>query len=186
MTHAIGDRAITSTLDAYEAAGVTEADRARIEHCELPGEKHLDRMAATGVICSMQPNFIQWSGPGRLYERRLGAARDASIDPHRRVIDAGVRLAFGSDHMPLGPVAGIHRAVNAPHDAQRIGVAEALRAYTAGGAYAGFAEADRGTIEAGGVADLIVLSGNPFRCERSIDSLTVQRTYVGGRLVYKK
>jgi predicted amidohydrolase YtcJ len=184
--HAIGDAAIGTVLDAFVEAGVTPDDRSRIEHCELPNDADLDRMRRLGVVASMQPNFLQWSGPRGLYERRLGRDRDALIDPHRRVVDAGVRLAFGSDHMPLGPLLGIHHAVNAPHAGQLLSVVEALRAYTHGGAYAGFDEADSGRLQSGYRADLIVLDANPVDHGKEIDRILVDRTYVGGRLVYER
>jgi predicted amidohydrolase YtcJ len=119
-----------------------------------------------------------------MYQRRLGSERDARIDPHRRVLEAGIALAFGSDHMPLGPLCGIHRAVHAPHEAQRIDVAEALRAYTSGSAYAGLAESDTGMLRPGGRADVVVLSGDPLGGDQALDALSVEQTYVAGRKVY--
>jgi predicted amidohydrolase YtcJ len=183
MIHAIGDRAIDVALDAFEAAGVTPADRARIEHLELPAQAHLARMRERGVIASMQPNFTQWSGPGRMYATRLGEDRDSLIDPHRRVLDADVALAFGSDWMPPGPLYGMDAAVNAPHPAQRVSAAEALRAYTAGGAYAGFAESIMGALCAGNLADLVVLDGNPLTEAGRLNRLKVEQVYIGGRKV---
>jgi predicted amidohydrolase YtcJ len=184
IVHAIGDRAITEVLAAFEAAGISPEDRARIEHCELPSEAHLRQMRRMGIVASMQPNFTHWSGPGGMYQRRLGSERDARIDPHRRVLEAGIALAFGSDHMPLGPLCGIHRAVHAPHEAQRIDVAEALRAYTSGSAYAGLAESDTGMLRPGGRADVVVLSGDPLGGDQALDALSVEQTYVAGRKVY--
>lgn len=180
--HAIGDRAIGAVLDAFEAGGVAPGERARIEHLELPTAAHLERMARLGVIASMQPNFLRWSGPGKLYERRLGPEREAAIDPHRRVLDAGVRLAFGSDGMPLGPLYGLHLAVHAPHPSQRLSLEEALRAYTLGGAYAGFAEEELGSLTPGKQADLIVLD-NPFTAQERLQDLEVEQVYLAGERV---
>jgi len=185
MIHAIGDRAIGAALDALESAGVGPKDRARIEHFELPTEEQLERAEKLGVIASMQPNFVQWSGPGGLYETRLGPERDARIDPHRAVIEKGIALAFGSDGMPFGPLYGLHLAVNAPHAQQRLSVEEAVHAYTLGGAYAGFSEGEVGSIEPGKWADLVVLSEDPTAACEHIAQIRVEETYLAGERVYR-
>lgn len=185
MLHAIGDRAIEAALSALESAGVTPDDRARIEHLEMPTDEQLRRMAERGIVASMQPNFLQWSGSDGMYDRRLGAERDERIDPHQRALDAGVPLAFGSDTMPLGPIYGLSLAVDAPHEAQRLSPEDALRAYTSGAAYAGFAESHCGSLRAGAWADLVVLSDDPTTIEPArFDELRVEATYLGGRLVH--
>ena len=183
MTHAIGDRAIEAVLDAYEAIGISTEDRARIEHLEMPNDAQLARMHARGVIASMQPNFLQWSGPQKLYVQRLGPDRDARIDPHHRVLAHGVPLAFSSDSMPLNPLYGLHLAVNAPHEGQRLSVLEALRAYTLGGAYAGKSEQRLGSLKVGKQADLVVLDENPLEAGGRLDQLRVMQVYVAGRPV---
>lgn len=185
MIHAIGDRAIEAALTALERAGVEPGDRARIEHFELPTQAHLERAQALGAVASMQPNFVQWSGPGGLYEARLGRERDARIDPHRTVLEWGIPLAFGSDGMPFGPLYGLHCAVNAPHAPQRLTVEEALHAYTLGAAYAGFDEGSLGSLEPGKLADLIVLSEDPGEARGRLRELRVEETYLGGELVYR-
>lgn len=184
--HAIGDRAIDAALQAIEAAGAKAGDRPRIEHLELPTQEQFDRMKARGVIASMQPNFVQWSGPDGLYEVRLGAERDAHIDPHRDVLENGVKLCFGSDGMPMDPLFGIHSAVNAPHAGQRVSVEEALLAYTLGGAYAGFMENEVGTLEVGKRADLVVLSLDPRDRFERIDAIEILKTYLAGEQVFPK
>jgi predicted amidohydrolase YtcJ len=141
-------------------------------------------MGELGVIASMQPNFLQWSGPGGLYEARLGPGRDARIDPHRKVLDAGVALAFGSDGMPFGPLYGIHLAVNAPHPDQKVSVAEAIHAYTLGAAYAAFEEDSLGSLEPGKLADFIVLSRDPAQAPTKINEIAIERTYLAGERVF--
>ena len=185
MLHAIGDRAIEAALTALETADVGPDDRARIEHLELPTDDQLHRMAERGVVASMQPNFLQWSGPDGMYVQRLGAERDARIDPHRRALEAGVPLAFGSDTMPLGPLYGLSLAVNAPHEAQRLSPEDALRAYTSGAAYVGFAESHCGSLRAGAWADLVVLSDDPTAIDAArLADVQVEATYVGGWRVH--
>jgi predicted amidohydrolase YtcJ len=184
MIHAIGDRAIDAALEALSHAGATPERRHRIEHAELLHSEQIARMRELGIIASMQPNFLQWSGPGGLYEARLGPERDAQIDPHRKVLDAGVALAFGSDGMPFGPLYGIHWAVNAPHPDQRVSVAEAIHAYTLGAAYAAFEERSMGSLEPGKCADFIVLSRDPFQAPTQINEIAIERTYLAGERVF--
>ncbi|MCS7275245.1 MAG: amidohydrolase, partial [Candidatus Bipolaricaulota bacterium] len=185
MIHAIGDRAIDAALEALAYAGATPDRRHRIEHVELVTPQQLERMRELGIIASMQPNFVQWSGSGELYETRLGPERDAQIDPHRKVLESGVKLAFGSDGMPFGPLYGIHCVVHAPHPVQRVSVEEALRAYTLDAAYAGFEERSWGSLEVGKRADFVVLSEDPTDT-KAISEIRVERTYLEGRCVYRE
>jgi hypothetical protein len=86
--------------------------------------------------------------------------------------------------MPMDPLLGVHLAVNAPVDEQRLSVTEALRAYTHGAAYAGFDEDRMGTVEVGRLADLVVLDGSPWEHEDAIDEIAVAMTLVDGDVVY--
>ncbi len=181
--HAIGDDAIAETLSALEETADPGGARHRIEHAELATDDHLDRMADAGIVASMQPNFHRWAGEGGLYDQRLGVERRRRTNRFQRVLDHDVPLAFGSDCMPLDPLLGIHHAVTAPEPAQRLSVPDALRAYTRGGAYAGFDEDRLGTIEAGKRADLVVLEESPWEADR-IDAIDVTLTLVDGNVVF--
>jgi predicted amidohydrolase YtcJ len=88
--------------------------------------------------------------------------------------------------MPLGPLFGIHQAVNAPHPAQRLTVEEAIQGYTLGGAYASFEEGLKGSLEPGKLADLVVLAGDPFEQPQSLEELQVEMTFIGGELVFAR
>jgi len=183
--HAIGDRAIEATLDAYEA----EADdpgtaRHRVEHAELLDEDLIERFRQAGAVASVQPNFLRWAEEGGLYDERLGEGRRKRTNRYADLLDAGVPLAFGSDCMPLGPLFGIHRAVNAPIEGQRLPVTEALRAYTHGAAYAGFDEGRLGTIETGKQADLVALDRSPWDHSEDIEDIVVSLTVLDGRIVH--
>ncbi|WP_380678070.1 amidohydrolase [Salinigranum sp. GCM10025319] len=191
--HAIGDEAVDAVLDAF--ASVTNTDegdggdtsdsdrkRHRIEHVELADDAAIERMADLGVVASVQPNFLKWAGEGGLYERRLGDRR-TETNRYRDMREAGVAVAFGSDCMPLDPLLGVHHAVNAPHDDQRLSTIEALRAYTYGGAYAGFDEDRLGTVAVDNRADLVALDGSPWAADR-IDDIEPVLTVVDGRVVY--
>ena len=94
-------------------------------------------------------------------------------------------LAFGSDDMPLGPLYGIASAVEAPEPEQRVGVEDAIRASTAGAAWAGFAESELGTLAPGFLADLVVLSRDP-RAAGGLGDVRVDLTVVGGRVVFER
>jgi hypothetical protein len=183
--HAIGDRAIEATLDAYEReTDDPESARHRVEHAELLDEDLIERFRGTGAVASVQPNFLRWADPGGLYDERLGDERRTRTNRYADLLDAGVPLAFGSDCMPLDPLFGIHCAVNAPEERQRLPVTEALRAYTRGGAYAGFEEDRLGTIEVGKKADLVALEESPWDHPEAIGDLDVSLTVLDGRITY--
>jgi predicted amidohydrolase YtcJ len=161
--------------------------RHRIEHYELPNEDVLRQTRAAGLVASCQPNFIgQWSGPDDVYETRLGIDRARRNNPYRLMLRARIPLCFGSDGMPYGPLYGIHWAVNGYHESQRISAEDAVRAYTSGGAYAASEEHLKGTLEAGKLADFVVLDGNPFREPEAINRCRVRETWIGGSRVFAR
>jgi predicted amidohydrolase YtcJ len=182
--HAIGDEAIDAALSAYEDTPAPADARHRVEHAELLDETAIERFADAGVVASVQPNFLQWAGTDGLYDARLGAERRERTNRFRDLVDAGVPLAFGSDCMPLGPLFGVHHAVNASVEAQRLSVTEALRAYTSGAAYAGFDEHRVGTIEPGKRADLVALDRSPWERPDGIEAIDVALTVVDGEVVH--
>ncbi|MFB6168079.1 MAG: amidohydrolase [Haloferacaceae archaeon] len=180
-THAIGDEAIDRVLDAYRDRG--EEARWRVEHAVLASDEAIARMASAGLVACVQPNFLKWADEEGLYEARLGERRTETVRL-RDLFDADVAVAFGSDGMPMDPLVGVHHAVNAPAERQRIAVTEALRAYTRGAAYAGMAEDETGLVEVGRRADLVVLAESPWGRPGSIDDIDVTMTVVGGDVVY--
>lgn len=182
--HAIGDEAIEETLSAIEQADDPGGARHRIEHVELANDDHIHRLANTGVIASMQPNFLQWAGDGGLYETALGE-RATQMNRFKALKDAGVNLAFGSDSMPLDPLFGIHCAVNAPGASQRLTVDEAIEAYTQGSAYAGFDEDRLGHLEVGALADCVILDRSPWANTETIEDIEVTHTIVGGEVAFE-
>ena len=198
--HAIGDAANGWLLDAF--AEVAERNgprdrRLRIEHAQHLTPADIERIAAQGVIASMQPYHA--IDDGRWAERRIGPDRARGTYAFRSLLDAGARLAFGSDWTvaPLAPLEGIYAAVTrrtldggrpdgwVPDE--KITVGEALVAYTEGGAYAAFAEGERGRIEPGLLADLVVLSENPFVVEPELlANVSVDMTLVGGEVRFER
>ena len=182
--HAIGDEAVEAVLSAYEDTGDLATARHRVEHAELTTDEHVERFAESGVVASVQPNFLKWAREGGLYDARLGSARRKRSNRYADLLTAGAPLAFGSDCMPLDPLFGVHQTVNAPEDCQRLSVTEALRAYTLGAAYAGFDEDRLGTIEVGKKADFVALERSPWEHSGDVQNVDVALTVVDGEVVY--
>ncbi len=199
--HAIGDRANAELLDIFEVVAKQNGARDRrfrVEHAQHLRPDDIPRFKQLGVIASMQPFHV--ADDGRWAEGRIGAKRCASSYAYRSLLDAGAVLAFGSDWpvAPLDPLVGIDAAVNrrtldGKHPkgwfpAERITVAEAVRAYTHGSAFAAFQEADRGTISVGKLADFVLLSRDIFaESERDkIADTKVLLTLVGGKVAFER
>ncbi|MFB3131560.1 MAG: amidohydrolase [Rhodothermales bacterium] len=196
--HAIGDRANDWLLDCFAEAVAQNAPRDRrfrIEHAQHLTPEAVARFARQGVVPSMQPYHA--IDDGRWAEKRIGPERIETTYAFRALLEAGAALTFGSDWTvaPISPLEGIYAAVtrrtlDGAHPEgwvpqQKITVEEALRAYTAANAYAGFQEARLGTLEPGKGADFVVLSGNLFEMNpEDITSVRVLRTVVGGQNQY--
>jgi predicted amidohydrolase YtcJ len=134
---------------------------------------------------------------GRWAERVIGPERAKGTYAFRSLLDAHARLAFGSDWFvaPPTPLEGIYAAVTRRtldgahpdgwHPAQRIGVEDALRAYTTGAAYASFEERDKGALTRGMLADFVILDRDITRvAPETIRDARVMATVVGGRIVH--
>lgn len=185
MAHAIGDRAISVLLDAFEVAATrTEELRHRIEHAEVLTEANIRRIRDLNLILSVQPNFAYtWSQPRGMNEKRLGPERLKNCNPYWDVQRALVKMAFGSDTMPLDPLFGVYSAVNHPLFEQRISTYNALQCYITNSAYAGRDEETLGKLIEGTEADFLVLSENPLESE-DIKSITVVMSVINGEIVY--
>jgi len=158
--HAIGDAAIEAMCDAVEASGGTRF-RHRVEHCTICPPDLQERLAGLGMVAVMQPMAARFS---RVASTIFFPVRDrADLAPHRRLMKAGVRVAFSSD-LPVtpdpNPWPGIRVAVDDPVNG--VSMLAALRAYTSAGAYASFEEHVKGTLEPGMLADLQVYRGDPL------------------------
>ncbi len=195
-THAIGDVAIEQMLDIYEALGPHPRGLGhRIEHLGLPSSAQLARAARLGVIAAPQAIFIHELG--RNFREYLPDALVPRCYPLRAMLDAGVTVALSSDAPVVendNPLAGMRAAITrrdreghliAPE--QAITAAEALNAYTRGGAVAVGLEDRIGTIAPGMWADLAVLSGHPLTTPPDeLPTLSVEMTMLGGRIVYQR
>lgn len=199
-THAIGDRANHIVLNAYEAAlaqntAMAKDARFRIEHAQVVDPQDIPRFAKLGVIPSMQPTHctsdMYWA------EERLGPKRIKGAYAWRSFLNAGSILPGGSD-FPVespNPLWGFYAAITRQdhngwppggwYPDQRMTREEALKAFTLWAAYAAFEEKRRGSLEAGKLADLVVLSNDIMTCEplRILETKVVY-TIVGGEIVY--
>jgi predicted amidohydrolase YtcJ len=189
--HAVGDRAVEQALNAYEAAlEVHHRDdhRHRIEHCEVIREDQIDRAQRLGVALSIQPPFNHF-WPHTEYYCTLGEERAKKVDPVRSLMRHGLLVAGGSDSTvtPLGPLIGVHAAVNHSNPAERVSIQQALELYTINAARIGFEEQDKGSLEAGKVGDFVVLDQDPFEVEPGqILDIPVEMTVLGGEIVYRR
>jgi hypothetical protein len=198
--HAIGDRAVDGVLAIFEEVARVNPPwdrRFRIEHAQHVRPGDVRRMAALGVIASAQPYHCV--DDGCWAEGRIGRERASTTYAFRSFLEAGVPLCFGSDWTvaPLDPILGVHAAVTrATLDGkrpggwfpeQRLTVAEAVLAYTLGGAYASFEEHLKGSLAPGKFADLAVLTGDIFSvAPERIPDVRVAMTVVGGEVLYER
>jgi predicted amidohydrolase YtcJ len=195
-THAIGDRAVRNVIDAYASAGVRPEQRFRIEHLQVVSPEDFSRLSGLGIISSMQPTHATSDMPWA--EDRLGADRVRGAYAWRTVLDAGSRLALGSDFPveQVDPFLGIYAAVTrqdaegAPAGGwfadQRLTLEEAIRGFTLDAAFAAFEEDRRGTIEVGKWADLTIVEPEPRATAPGLLPATkVRYTIVNGRLVHR-
>lgn len=198
--HAIGDAAVRSVLDAMAWARANDAmaRRAlfRIEHAQLVHPDDFKRFDQLNVVASLQP--IHATADWRIADRHWGQRSRWSY-PWRSLLDAGASLAFGTDAPveAIEPIRTLHAAVTRTEPSgepeggwypeQRVRLHEAVRAYTVGSARAERADATRGSLAAGKLADLVVLSLDPFAVEPArLLEARVDLTVVGGRIVHER
>ena len=200
--HAIGDRAIRTTLDAFENAALvngTSGRRHRVEHIEVPQLAEIARFKPLGVIASTQALFANPDENALgAYAGALGPERAARAMAFRALDDSGAVQAFGSDWpvFSMEVLKGIYCAVTretpegtpkgGSQPQSRISAEAALRHFTADGAYAGFNENDFGRIAPGLLADFVVLSRDITKgAPRDILNTRVLLTVMGGRETYR-
>ncbi|MBA7650518.1 N-substituted formamide deformylase [subsurface metagenome] len=198
--HAIGDKANHVLLDIMERTitqGGERDRRWRIEHAQhlLPGD--MERMARLRIIASVQPYHA--IDDGRWAEKKIGRERCKTTYAFQSLLEKGAVLACGSDWTvaPLDPLTGIYAAVtrrtlDGRHPEgwfpeQKISLEEAVKGYTLNGAYAEFSESIKGSVEAGKLADLVVLTQNIFDIPpEEIRNTRVHMTIVSGKIVFRK
>jgi len=198
-THAIGDGANRLVLDIYEEilGGLDPGDRRwRVEHAQILDPTDIPRFAELGVIAAMQPvhctSDMDWAG------ERLGPDRLAAAYAWRSLLDAGAHVCSGTDFPVerVSALAGLFSSRTRTHPdgtplggwqpQERLDGRTALELYTAGSAYAAFAEDELGRIAPGYRADLTVLDGDPVACAPAeLLDMQVLMTVVNGIIVFE-
>ena len=193
--HANGDVGIGMVCDLYERLQreMPRRDaRYRIEHCTVMNGSLVARMKALGAIPTPFASYVYFHGE-KMPE--YGEERLNHMFALRSFIDAGIRPTMGSDYPPgpFEPMMALQSMVTRTAldghvwgPKQKITVEEALRVCTINGAYASFEEHDKGSLEPGKLADLVVLGRNPLTEDpSSLVTIPIERTMVGGRWAYE-
>ena len=199
--HAIGDRANSIALNAFQAAEQASLQatdspatlRLRIEHAQVLLPADFDRFAREGVIASMQPSHLltdmTWATD------RLGPERIANAYAWRTFLNHHITLAFGTDYPveSINPFRGLYAATTRQNESatqtfqpqEKLSITEALYAYTQAPAFAEFREKQKGVLANGYLADLIVLDTDPTRAKpQQLLHTRVLTTFVNGQLVF--
>jgi predicted amidohydrolase YtcJ len=195
--HGNGDESIEDILDAFEAAQQAypvDDPRLILIHAQMAREDQIARMKELGVTPSFF-NAHTWYWGDRHRDIFMGPERAAVISPSRWAQEYGVRFTSHLD-TPVTPMEPLQAVWSMVHrqtyggdvlgPQQRIGVMDALRAVTIDAAWQVFQDDNRGSLEPGKYADLVVLSGSPLDNPMAMRDLEVERTVIGGVTVYQK
>ena len=198
--HAIGDKANSWLLNAFEKAAAVNGwrdSRHRSEHAQILIEEDVPRFAQLGVIASMQPTHCITDK--RFCEQRIGKERSQYAYAWRSLLDAGAKIAFGTDYPvePLNPMEGLYAAVTRKDrmgeegdgwfPEQKLTMEEAIELYTLGAAYAQFMENRKGMIKKGYLGDVVMVNQDLVTIpEEDIMKTKVDYTIVGGKVVFKR
>jgi hypothetical protein len=203
--HCQGDGAVHALIDAYEAVNRDLPVRDRrpcISHSSFMSAEAIEKMRQVGIVADLQPAWLYLDGVTLLSQ--FGDKRLTYFHPYRTLFDRGVVAGGGSDHMqklgslrsinPYNPFLGMWivlarqpRWTDKPlHPEQRLTREEAVRLYTINNAYLTFEERQKGSLEAGKLADFIVLDRDILTCPvDEVKDAQVRETWLGGRQVYK-
>ena len=194
IIHAMGDKAVGAALNAIDQASMKASSRknarSRIEQAAVLNKELISRLKKQQVIVSVQPCVVASEFSVYSAVEKLGAERARWLFPIKTLLEEGVRVVGGSDcpMEPLNPLLGMQAAVTREvFPEERVTVEEALRMYTVDAAYLSNEENVKGSVETGKLADLAVLSRDPFSVPPSeIASISVEMTIVSGKVVYSK
>ena len=203
--HCQGDGAVHALIDAYEAVNRELPVRDRrpcLSHSSFMSAEAIEKMRAIGIVADLQPAWLYLDGVTLL--RQFGDKRLTYFHPYRTLFDRGVAAGGGSDHMqklgslrsinPYNPFLGMWivlarqpRWTDKPlHPEQRLTREEAIRLYTINNAYLTFEEREKGSLEAGKLADFIILDRDILACPLDeVKDARVRETWLGGKQVYK-
>jgi predicted amidohydrolase YtcJ len=202
--HSCGDASARLGLDFYENAirlHGKNACRHAIEHCEIVADEDIPRFGALGIIPSVQPEHLALTQTfaANPYPVTLGKERADRTWPLKRLLDTAGILAIGSDCPVVdpNPFSEIYRAVTRLHDdgepaggwnpTEKLSLAEVLKCYTFGSAYAVRREDELGSLASGKFADIVVLSRNPFELSAAeLKDGRVDVTVMDGKVVFRR
>jgi len=203
--HSVGDGAVHALIDAYEE--IDDEFRLRdmrpcITHSNFMSPEAIERMAKIGIVADLQPAWLERDGATLL--KQFGSARLSYFQPYKSLQQAGVVVGGGSDHMqkvggmrsinPYNPFFGMWITLQRQprwtdaiiHPEQRLTREEAIRLYTINNAFLTFTEREKGSLEPGKLADMIVLDRDILTCPLDqVKDIEVDRTYLGGKIVYQ-
>lgn len=190
--HAIGDKAFDQAAKALKAAlddYPRNDHRHGIIHACLPTCEGLKICEEYGIQLPMQIAFDNWrQEPSEFTEKILGAERNKKLNPIKTFSDAGCIVSFGSDAPCTypNPIEWLYKAVNHSNPNEAIDIRQALKMATFNGYYATFDEKQRGSLEVGKIADMVILSANPYEVSKDkLLELEVEKLILSGK-VYKK
>ena len=186
--HAIGDKAFDQATRCLKAAlddFPRKNHRHGIIHDCLPTEEGIKICRDYNITMPVQSAFINWKQePDNYLESIMGKERTAALNPIKTFVDNGIVVGLGSDApcTSPNPIVWIDRCVNNPNKEQRVSIQQALRMATWNGYYISFDENERGSLEPGKIADMVVLSANPYEIPASeIKNLKVERLLLQGK-----
>ncbi|MBI2856136.1 MAG: amidohydrolase [Chloroflexi bacterium] len=195
--HAVEAEVLEEAIEAMDCAVQMSGGgsrRHRIEHCSECPPHLVEKLARNGMVVVTQPGFLYYNGERYLAE--VPIERQPWLYAIGSLMSAGVPLAFGSDSpvIPMNPLVGVYAAATRRSESgaavlpeEAIGVEDAMRMYTLGGAYASFEEASKGSIEAGKRADLVLLDRDPIAVgAMEIKDIRVLITVVNGHVVWER
>lgn len=204
-SHSVGNGAVHALIDAYEEVNNSfpiRDGRPCITHCNFMTQEAIDKMAEMGIVADLQPAWLERDGA--TLTKHFGDGRLEYFQPYKSLFEKGVKVGGGSDHMqkigglrsinPYNPFFGMWIALTrqprwtdkALHPEQRITREQAIRLYSVNNAYILLQEKEKGSLETGKLADLIVLDRDILTCPiEQVKDIQVEQTYLGGKLVYE-
>lgn len=185
--HAIGDKAFDQAARALKAAlddTPREDHRHGIIHACIPTEEGMRICSEYHIQIPMQIAFDNWrQEPSSYTEELLGSERNARLNPIKRFMESGCVVSFGSDApcTDPDPIVWLAKAVNHSNPTQAVSIRDALRMATYNGYYATFDEKERGSLEEGKIADMVILSADPYAVPKDeLINLKVEQLILGG------
>jgi len=186
--HAIGDAAVSRAVKAIEAALLDhprEDHRHTIIHACLILPDDLKKIAELGIGITLQPGFLISPLEPVDYLNKILGPRVKRSSPLQSILNAGIHLSGGSD-APVthpDPIEGIYGACNHPYDPdQSVSIIDALKMFTYEVAWTSFDEKERGSLEIGKIADMVILNQDPLKLKpKELRSLKVETLFLNGK-----